>query len=843
MPSLQLKPNLYWIGSLDPKLRVFDIIMETEFGTTYNSYVLKGSEKTALIETAKLKTYDQYIQKLNEVCSVKDIDYIVVNHTEPDHAGSVAKLIEQNPNITVVGTSVALDFLKDIVNKPFNSIVASEDTPLSLGNLNLRFIDAPNLHWPDTMYTYVEEMGVLFTCDSFGAHYCEEKVLLSKVTQLDDYRKALKYYYDMILGPFPDFMQKALAKIEGLKIDMIATGHGPVLDTRIPEILETYKAWSTILNPNPKKTVVMPYVSSYGYTEKMALAIQEGLKASGDLDVKAFDLVTTPLTEVAQEIYFADGILLGTPTILGDALKPLWDLTSLLFPVVHGNKVAGAFGSYGWSGEGAINLTERLTQLRMDVVDPLTIRFNPDDDKLKTCYTYGLEFGKRVLSKSLKQGRIRAWKCILCGEVLYQENRPEICPICGAPEDQFVEIPYEEVTLQKNTSERFLIVGAGAAAVNAAEAIRARNQEASIVMIGAENRYPYNRPQLTKDFLGNFSDASFLIKDKTWYIDKSIDYRMGQSVVSIDPKTKTVTVSNNETLTYDKLILAVGASCFIPPIKGSDKENVLAIRSAKDVEQIKSLLPMVQKVVVIGGGILGLEAAWQFKQLDKDVHILELAPALMTRQLDDLTSSRLRDIVTQKGFTVDTGVQIQEIIGSNWAKGIQLADGRTIEADLVIVSAGVKANTDLASAMGVSINRGILVDDHMKTSLDDVYAAGDCAEYKINYAIWPQAVDQGRVAGANAAGDDLAYTQAAPAVSMHAMDTELFALGDPGKDPQKQYTVIEKQDAQTKQISRYFFVDDVLVGGTLLHGMNHSIQLIEGIAKGISLSKFIQKVL
>lgn len=842
MPALQLKPQLYWIGSLDPDLRVFDIIMETEFGTTYNSYVLKGSEKTALIETAKLKTYDQYISKLQEVTPVSSIDYIVVNHTEPDHAGSIAKLLEMNPNITIVGTSVALDFLNDIVNKPFKSITALDGEIVSLGDLTLRFIEAPNLHWPDTMYTYVEEMAVLFTCDSFGAHYCEEKVLLSKVEAIDDYRKALKYYYDMILGPFPDFMQKALAKIEGLKIELIGTGHGPVLDTRIPEILETYKAWSTIENPNPKKTIVMPYVSSYGYTEKMAKAIQEGLKAAGDLEVKAYDLVTTPLEKVTQEIYFADGILLGTPTILGDALKPLWDLTSLLFPVVHGGKVAGAFGSYGWSGEGALNLTERLTQLRMDVVDPLTIRFNPDDVKLKACYDYGFEFGTKVLSKSIKQGRLRAWKCILCGEVLYQENRPEICPICGAPEDQFVEIPYEEITLHSTKPERFVIVGAGAAAVNAAEAIRARNEVASIVMIGAENSYPYNRPQLTKDFLGNFNDKAFLIKDKSWYLEKNIDYRKGQTVLSVDANEKKLVLSTQETLTYDKLILAVGASCFMPPIKGSDKENVVSIRSTKDVEAIKSLLPMVTKVIVIGGGILGLEAAWQFKQLDKEVHILELAPSLMTRQLDDLTSSRLRLIVEQKGFTVDTGVQIQEITGSNWAKGIQLADGRHIEGDLIVVSAGIKANTDLAASIGLTLNRGIIVDDHMKTSDPFIYAAGDCAEYKINYAIWPQAVEQGRVAGANAVGDDLSYIQSAPAVSMHAMDTELFALGDPGKDPQKHYTVLEKTDAETHQISRYFFVDEILVGGTLLHGMNHSIQLIEGIAKGIHLKKFIQKV-
>lgn len=841
MPSLKLNSQLSWVGSLDPDLRVFDIIMETKFGTTYNSYVLQGSDKTALIETAKLKTYDQFIAKVNEVTSVDKIDYIIVNHTEPDHAGSVAKLIELNPNIILIGTAVALDFLKDIVNKPFNAQVVKDGDCVSLGDLTLRFIDAPNLHWPDTMYTYVEETGVLFTCDSFGSHYCEADVLMSKVKNIDDYKEALKYYYDMILGPFPDFMQKALKKIEGLKINMICTGHGPVLDTRIEEIIATYQAWSTVVNPNEKKTVVMPYVSSYGYTEKMAKAISEGIQEAGDIQVKTYDLVVTPVASVASEIYFADGLLLGTPTILGDALKPLWDLTSLLFPVVHGNKLAAVFGSYGWSGEGVGNLSERLRQLRMEVLDGLSVRFNPDEVKLESARAFGLAFGKRLLEKDIVTGRLRAWKCILCGEVIFSENRPDLCPVCGAPAEQFVEIPYEDVKVHIDTEEKFVIIGGGAAAVNAAEAIRARNTTASITILSEESRFAYNRPQLTKDFLADYNTPNFLLREPNWYDEHNIDLRLGQKAEAVDVETKTIMLKNDETLKYDKLILAVGASSFIPPIPGSNQENVVSIRNTKDIDNIKSLVPMVKTVIVIGGGILGLEAAWQFKRLDLNVIVLELAPALMTRQLDDTSSARLRSWVESKGFEVHTGVQIQEIVGQNWAKGIQLADGRFIEGDLVVMSAGVKANTDLAKAMGIAINRAILVNDHMQTNIDSIYAAGDCAEYGINYAIWPQAIEQGRIAGANAAGDDLVYLAQAPAVSMHCLDTELFALGDPGKDPNKKYTVVDVQDGGSLKGARYFFSEDVLVGGVLMHDMSSSIALIEGIAKKISFEKFVKK--
>ena len=202
MKTLELKKNLYWTGILDPNLRVFDIIMETEFGTTYNSYILKGSKKIALFETAKVKFFDEYIKEISQITDVKNIDYIIVNHTEPDHAGSVEKLIEMNPNIKIVGTAVAIGFLKNIVNRDFYSMIVRENDILSLGDKTLHFMFLPNLHWPDTMYTYVEEDKVLFTCDSFGSHYSLDDILLSKVTDNEGYMRATKYYFDNIIGPF-----------------------------------------------------------------------------------------------------------------------------------------------------------------------------------------------------------------------------------------------------------------------------------------------------------------------------------------------------------------------------------------------------------------------------------------------------------------------------------------------------------------------------------------------------------------------------------------------------------------------------------------------------------------
>jgi flavorubredoxin len=361
MKPMRLLPDLVWVGVLDPDLRVFDIVLRTDFGTTYNAYVLKGSEKTVLFETVKAKFMDEFFRDLTETVEVSQIDYLVVNHTEPDHAGSIARLLELNPSLTIVGTGPAITFLKFIVHRVFRSRIVKENDTLSLGNKTLRFMPLPNLHWPDTMFTYVEEDRVLFTCDAFGCHYSHPGIVRSTLNDEKGYSEALKYYFDMIMGPFKrPFVQNALRRIAGLSIALIATGHGPVLDAGIDEVITRYSEWSGGLSPFSKKTVIIPYVSAYGYTRELAQWIAQGLHEAGDIEVRLHDMVETPSAAVLEEIGWADGVLFGTPTMVGEALKPLWDLATSLYPPVHGKKWAGAFGSYGWSGEGVPHLTERL---------------------------------------------------------------------------------------------------------------------------------------------------------------------------------------------------------------------------------------------------------------------------------------------------------------------------------------------------------------------------------------------------------------------------------------------------------------------------------------------------
>ncbi|MEF9840733.1 MAG: FprA family A-type flavoprotein [Lachnospiraceae bacterium] len=400
MNILELKDNFYWTGVQDPDLKAFDIIMLTEFGTSYNSYLLKGSKKTALLETAKLNFYDTYKQSVEAITDIASIDYIIVNHTEPDHVGSVEQLLALNPNLTLVGTTSAINFLKNIVNHPFESIIVKDHDTLSLGDMTLRFMPLPNLHWPDTMYTYWEEKHVLFTCDSFGAHYSHPEVLRSTVTREADYLGAVKFYFDNILAPFKSpYMQRALERIKDLEIDMICTGHGPVLDSHIPEIIELYTTWCKSENPNSGYTVIIPYVSAYGYTKTLATTIQKGLEANEGISVRTYDMEESNFESVVKELEFCDGFLLGTPTIVGDALKPIWELTLSLHTTALKGKLASAFGSYGWSGEGVPNIIERLKQLKLTVLDGYRVKFKPNAKELEEAYCFGKQFGATLLTK------------------------------------------------------------------------------------------------------------------------------------------------------------------------------------------------------------------------------------------------------------------------------------------------------------------------------------------------------------------------------------------------------------------------------------------------------------
>ncbi len=834
--AYKLRENFYWAGILDDSLRVFDIIMYTEFGTTYNSYVYKAGDKTILFETAKAKYFDEYLKELEEIVDVKKIDYLVVSHTEPDHAGSVERLLELNPGLKVIATPTAVSFLKNIVNRDFCSIAVKDEQEMTLGTLKLRFLHVPNLHWPDTMYTYLEEQQILVTCDSFGSHYAFPEIVSSKVTAKEDYWKATRYYFDCIIGPFKPFMLKALDRISDLDISMICTGHGPVLDSGIDRMLNTYREWCTVVNPNPKKTVVIPYVSAYGYTAQLAEEIGRGIGDSGDIDVRSYDLVTADQGKVLEELGFADGILFGTPTIVGEALKPVWDLTTSIFAGTHGGKLASAFGSYGWSGEGVPHIIERLEQLKMRVTEGFRVRFKPSEVDLLNAYEYGYNFGCMLLDKENPKkaaGKTSLVKCLVCGEIF--DSSLEICPVCGVGKENFVPVESETTAYRKDTSNLYAILGNGAAGFNAAKAIRERDKTGGVYIISNEEYPSYNRPMLTKSLVAGLDAEQIAIQDASWYEENNVVQILGRQVTSIDTEEKEILTEDGAKFKYTKLIYALGSECFIPPITGADKSEVVAIRKLSDTQKVTELLEKTKEAVVIGGGVLGLEAAWELKKAHCKVTVLELAPRLMGRQLDAGAGEMLKSIGEGQGIAIHTGVQISAIEGEEHVTGVRLGDGTVIPAQLVIVSCGVRSNIQIAKEAGAAVDRAVIVDSHMASSVLDIYACGDCAQYEgINYAIWPQAVEQGKTAGANAAGEELSYSTVPAALTFHGMNTALFSIGDNGGNPDLVYRTVEFKDMSRKQYEKYYFRNNRLCGVILIGDVSKMGEMTEAVERKAS---------
>lgn len=377
MVQEKLKDNIYWVGVKDPNLKVFDIIMETKKGTTYNSYVIKD-EKVAVIDTVKTGFYDEFKENLVSVIGDKKVDYIIVQHTELDHSGSLINLIKDYPEVTIVGSKAAIIYLKNILNREFKYIEAKEE--IKLGEVTLQFIPAPNLHWPDTMFTYVKERKLLFTCDFTGSHYCPKGGIMSSLDE--DYFAEMKYYFECIMGPFKKFVLMGLDKIKNLEIECIATSHGPVHMDNIDKILDLYKEWATEEEIDEKRIEIF-YISAYGNTEEMAKFLKEKIEAKGYV-ANLTEITENPLEESIAKLERAKGFMIGSPTINQDAVKPAWDLLSLVSPIINRGKVAMSFGSYGWSGEGVKMLTSRLKDLKLKVVEPgLSFCFVPSDEEYK----------------------------------------------------------------------------------------------------------------------------------------------------------------------------------------------------------------------------------------------------------------------------------------------------------------------------------------------------------------------------------------------------------------------------------------------------------------------------
>lgn len=396
---LEITKNVRWIGALDFDIVTFDVVMETEYGTTYNSYFIDAGKKT-VIDTVKEKFRDEYMSKLKSLTDPSEIEYIVALHTEPDHSGNIRNLLDIAPKATVVASGNAIRYLKDMIGPDFPHIVIKDGQTLDLGDKTLRFIGASNLHWPDTMYSYLEEEKLLFTCDSFGCHFCHEDMFDDQVGDFDD---AFTYYFNVILKPFSKHMLRAIGKIRPLEISAICPGHGPILRSDWKKYVDLSEKYSLeALQLRQKHRVYIPYVSAYHKTGVLAGKIAEGLRRCGGIEVDLQDIETVPLGELDERIARASAIIVGSPTINQNILLPVYKLFAVISPLRDHGKLAGAFGSYGWSGENRKMLESNLINLKLNYFgEGIFVKFTPSQQEIEKCIEYGKAFGETLLASEL----------------------------------------------------------------------------------------------------------------------------------------------------------------------------------------------------------------------------------------------------------------------------------------------------------------------------------------------------------------------------------------------------------------------------------------------------------
>ena len=377
MKFKEIKNSVYYSCLNDCERKIFDELIPLEHGTTYNSYLVKGSEKVALIDTMYPKKTDLYLKNLDEN-NITKVDYIIANHGEQDHSGSIPALLEKYPEAMVVTNAVCKNNIIEMLHVDESKIqVIKNDDELSLGDKTLRFMIAPGVHWPDTMFTYLVEDNLLCTCDFLGAHYTfkEDEIFAPDSKELEH---SAKRYYAEIMMPFRGVCKKYTQQVKDLNPDMILPSHGPIYKN--PKfILDLYADWTA---DEGKNLVLLPYVSMYGSTEEMIDYLVEKLNAKG-IKTEKFDIVTGDLGDLAMGLVDATAIILGSSMVLASPHPMAANVAYLANLLRPKAKIASFVGSYGWGGNLFGKLGEMLSGLKLDVIEPLLVKGKPDSNDFK----------------------------------------------------------------------------------------------------------------------------------------------------------------------------------------------------------------------------------------------------------------------------------------------------------------------------------------------------------------------------------------------------------------------------------------------------------------------------
>ncbi|MGB3638338.1 MAG: diflavin flavoprotein [Rivularia sp. (in: cyanobacteria)] len=385
--TVEIAPETTAIRCLDWDRERFDIEFGLQNGTTYNSFLIQG-EKVALVDTSHGKFEELYLEVITGLIDVSTIDYLIISHTEPDHSGLVKNILQLAPSITVVGAKVAIQFLENMVHQPFESMVVKSGQKLDLGNGHeLEFVSAPNLHWPDTIFTYDHKTSTLYTCDVFGMHYCDDRTYDENFTGLEE---DFKYYYDCLMGPNARSVLSALKRIDKLEIGTVATGHGPLLQHHISEWIERYKNWS-LEQAKKEKLVALFYVEDYGYSEELVRAVAHG-SARTDVAVELVDINNIELQEVREIVSQAAGLVIGMPPQSSSVAQAA---LNTILAAVHNKQSIGLLESGGGEDEPIYPLRNKFQELGLtEAFSPILVKEAPSKAIEQLCDEAGTDLGQ-----------------------------------------------------------------------------------------------------------------------------------------------------------------------------------------------------------------------------------------------------------------------------------------------------------------------------------------------------------------------------------------------------------------------------------------------------------------
>jgi flavorubredoxin len=394
----ELKTGVYWVGATNWKIRYsHSEELSTHHGSTYNAYLIKD-EKTVLIDTVWEQLSDRFFENLREVVDIKSIDYVVMNHLEPDHSGALPALMELIPDVPIIVSKKGAESIKRHYHKEWNLKIVGTGEKINIGKNDLIFVEAPMLHWPDSMFTYLTGQNILFPNDAFGQHFASSDIFNDEVDEIEVYQEAIKYFAN-ILTPFSKFVVRKIDELKALNlpVDIIAPSHGVIWRKDPMKIVEKYYEWATAA---PQKEVIIVYDSMWGATHKMAEFIGKGIGQAG-VTYKIFNIATADKNDVLTEIFKAKGILIGSSTVNNVVLTSIVPLMTDLIGLKFVDRVGAAFGSYGWSGESPDVITEYLEKAKIKVIqDSLKIKYMPSEEELEGCIKFGKDFAEKMLAKS-----------------------------------------------------------------------------------------------------------------------------------------------------------------------------------------------------------------------------------------------------------------------------------------------------------------------------------------------------------------------------------------------------------------------------------------------------------